>query len=305
MREQGNEPRGEHRREHRGEPRRAPRHAQSREDDAGPGTPARVVGIGSAALLMVGIILVAEPYLVPAAEMPDYPAPTGFQDDARPIAGEAEVFRTRPGDLAPPPGVERRNDAHPRTLAMWRSTRAYPGAPPRIPHGLRPDEFLGTGCNACHERGGWVPRFASYAPVTPHPEYSSCLQCHVPDDVLVGIAFPETGPTTGRDGLCLQCHAPAVDRPPWVELDWRGAAWPEGDPSALPDAPPAIPHDLQLRGNCLACHAGPGAVEEIRTTHPERANCRQCHVSAAGTAEDDTQGFVRPTGGAAAPGGGP
>ena len=41
-----------------------------------------------------------------------------------------------------------------------------------------------------------------------------------------------------------------------------------------------IPHDLQLRGNCLACHAGPAAVEEIRTAHPERTNCRQCHLTA-------------------------
>jgi cytochrome c-type protein NapB len=46
----------------------------------------------------------------------------------------------------------------------------------------------------------------------------------------------------------------------------------------MPGAPPPIPHSPDMRGNCVACHAGPGAVAEIRTPHPERANCRQCHV---------------------------
>jgi hypothetical protein len=55
--------------------------------------------------------------------------------------------------------------------------------------------------------------------------------------------------------------------------------------------PPSIPHDLQLRGNCLACHMGPAAVAEIRTTHPERSDCRQCHVTLAA----DEAPFERPT----------
>ena len=32
--------------------------------------------------------------------------------------------------------------------------------------------------------------------------------------------------------------------------------------------------------NCLSCHTGPGSREEIRTTHPERTRCMQCHVGA-------------------------
>jgi cytochrome c-type protein NapB len=62
------------------------------------------------------------------------------------------------------------------------------------------------------------------------------------------------------------------------------------------ESPPLIPHDLQLRGNCLACHAGPGGVEEIRSTHPERANCRQCHLPSA----PETPLFTRPLDGGAA-----
>ena len=51
-----------------------------------------------------------------------------------------------------------------------------------------------------------------------------------------------------------------------------------GNNNALDGSPPVIPHQLQLRENCLACHAGPSAPKEIRVTHPERVNCRQCHV---------------------------
>ena len=39
---------------------------------------------------------------------------------------------------------------------------------------------------------------------------------------------------------------------------------PEIDGAALPGSPPPIPHDLQMRSNCLACHAGPAAVREVR-----------------------------------------
>jgi hypothetical protein len=37
--------------------------------------------------------------------------------------------------------------------------------------------------------------------------------------------------------------------------------------SELPGAPPPIPHELQMRGNCIACRAGPGAVSTIRVEH--------------------------------------
>jgi cytochrome c-type protein NapB len=47
---------------------------------------------------------------------------------------------------------------------------------------------------------------------------------------------------------------------------------------AHPGAPPVIPHKVFMRENCLSCHSGPGGREEIRTTHPERTRCMQCHV---------------------------
>ena len=29
---------------------------------------------------------------------------------------------------------------------------------------------------------------------------------------------------------------------------------------------------------CIACHSGPASIAEIRSSHPERGNCRQCHM---------------------------
>jgi nitrate reductase (cytochrome), electron transfer subunit len=202
------------------------------------------------------------------------PGSTRATAPAQPIAAEALVFSLRPDDVALDAQAHRRPDAHPRTLATFRALRAYPGAPPRVPHGLTSEEFRGTVCNTCHERGGYSQRFGAYVPLVPHPELKSCLQCHATDVALVGVALPDRRP----DALCYQCHSAARNAPSDHDLDWRPAPWPRLAGGA-DGTPPEIPHDLQLRGNCLACHMGPAAVAEIRTSHPERANCRQCHLA--------------------------
>jgi predicted CXXCH cytochrome family protein len=58
---------------------------------------------------------------------------------------------------------------------------------------------------------------------------------------------------------------------------------------ATPGAPPRIPHRTLMRENCVACHDGPGAREEARTSHPERWRCRQCHVPVTERAEFDSE----------------
>lgn len=254
----------------------------------------RVVGIGAAAGLMVVLVLVAGPRVFSGrADSLGGPAPA-IVPGARPIPAEADVFRTRLEDFGADPDPELRVRSHRRTLAMHRRLRAFPGAPPRIPHGLTDEEFKGGYCNTCHERGGYVERFAAYAPVTPHPELASCLQCHVADDRLVGRAVPSGGGAS----VCAQCHvldAIAAPPPQFVALDWPEPRWPALGQAALPGAPPAIPHRLDFRGNCLACHGGMGAVHEIRATHPERANCRQCHLHLG----DEAGSFARGSAGGA------
>jgi cytochrome c-type protein NapB len=119
-----------------------------------------------------------------------------------------------------------------------------------IPHEVDVEINRDQRCNTCHEKGGFVPKFNAYTPVTPHPEYRNCMQCHVP---------------SSEEDL-------------FVETDWTSVKQPNIHRPALPGSPPPIPHTLQLRENCLSCHAGPAVPLEIRTTHPERRNCRQCHV---------------------------
>ena len=206
-----------------------------------------------------------------------------------PIAAEAQVFRTSAAVLAIAPTPGPRRSAHPRTLATYRALRSYPGAPPRVPHGLTPNEFRTGGCKTCHERGGFSQRFGAYVPITPHPEMGACLQCHVGNGQLMAIPLP----STDSSARCRQCHALSGRR--WTDsttLNWVPMAWPTVAATTRDGGPPPIPHTLDARGNCLACHSAPSGVEEIRTSHPERADCRSCHVAAS----PDTDTYRRAVG---------
>ncbi|MGB0869226.1 MAG: cytochrome c3 family protein [Flavobacteriales bacterium] len=141
---------------------------------------------------------------------------------------------------------------HQRVLENYYDNRAYHGAPPTIPHEISGERTHGgKRCLQCHENGGFVEKFQAYTPVTPHPELVNCRQCHVPE--YTSKTFKPTNASTFT--------TPEV-----------------GVNNALLTSPPVIPHQIQLRENCLACHAGPSAPKEIRVSHPERVNCRQCHV---------------------------
>ena len=139
-----------------------------------------------------------------------------------------------------------------KTLEEYYSNRMYYGAPPHIPHPVKDEMTLGgKDCLKCHQNGGFVQKWDAYAPMAPHPEKINCRQCHVPQNTT--SLFQPTNWEKEK--------APSV-----------------GDNNALETSPPVIPHQLQLHENCLSCHAGPSAPKEIRVSHPERINCRQCHV---------------------------
>ena len=141
---------------------------------------------------------------------------------------------------------------HQRTLDSYYNNRAYHGAPPSIPHPVKNERSLGGNtCLQCHSNGGFVEKFDAYAPVTPHPEMTNCRQCHV----------AQNSKTLFTAANLVKVDAPKV-----------------GVNNALLGTPPMIPHQIQMRENCLSCHAGPAAPKEIRVSHPERVNCRQCHV---------------------------
>ncbi|WP_228855143.1 hypothetical protein [Desulfomarina profundi] len=148
-------------------------------------------------------------------------------------------------------------DSGDRNLATYYDRRQYPGSPPPIPHPVDLT-FSGneTDCLSCHGEGGYSQEFGKFIPVTPHPENS----------------------------LCYQCHAQVNTTEKFVETNWKSIVPPRLGRSFLSSSPPPIPHALQLRENCIACHTGPGAVVEIRVDHSARGNCRQCHVPAPQTA---------------------
>lgn len=144
-------------------------------------------------------------------------------------------------------------DSGGRNLASFYSLRQYPGSPPQIPHEVDLS-FSGneTDCLSCHEKGGFSPEFGKFAPVTPHPENT----------------------------LCYQCHATVETEDLFVGTNWQSIQPPRLGQSSLSSSPPPVPHSLQLRENCIACHTGPAAVEEIRVEHAARGDCRQCHAVA-------------------------
>lgn len=137
-----------------------------------------------------------------------------------------------------------------RTLHEYYSRRQYRGSPPLIPHPVVNQFGVDEDCLACHGEGGFTAKWNRHAPLTPHPEMEMCRQCHI-------------APTSGKK---------------FVDHDWISPAPPRLGESELPGSPPPIPHDLQMREDCVACHAGPGAVIELKMRHEPRGICRQCHV---------------------------
>ena len=143
------------------------------------------------------------------------------------------------------------DEKYQRTLNTYYTNRAFHGAPPSIPHPVIDERNMGdNSCLKCHENGGFVKKYNAFTPVTPHPQYVNCRQCHVVEKIT--SLFKGT--------------------------NWKKVAAPSIGNAVLEGSPPIIPHQIQLHENCLACHAGPSAPKEIRVTHPERINCRQCHV---------------------------
>ena len=136
-----------------------------------------------------------------------------------------------------------------RSTAERANGRAYDGAPPTIPH----EAVTGT-CVTCHDGDGTVIDGVGIAPASPHG-----------DDAAAGSMR-----------RCRQCHAPTQARALLVASRFTGLAQgPWKGQRATPGAPPTIPHALQLREQCAACHDGPGARVEYAPPN-RRTRCRQC-----------------------------
>jgi nitrate reductase (cytochrome), electron transfer subunit len=157
-------------------------------------------------------------------------------------------------------GCSDENDAVPvpgkpggfKTAASIRANRrAFDGAPPVIPH-----QPFGAPCMSCHNQLGMKVDGVGFAPMAPHGDR-----------------------TEGDMKHCRQCHVFANSTDTFRDNTFAGLRQDlrAGD-RAHRFAPPVMPHPILLRENCVACHTGPAAREEIRCSHPERVRCTQCHV---------------------------
>ena len=134
--------------------------------------------------------------------------------------------------------------------------RAFYTAPPVIPHDLYPASP--NDCLTCHRKEGAY--FGKVSPRTPHPQLTNCTQCHLSSK----SAFPE-----------------AKAEP--VETSWQGLDTPTTGSRANLVAPPTMPHRKYMREDCQSCHSHQSPYNWMRTPHPERTNCIQCHVPVAKT----------------------
>lgn len=207
------------------------------------------------------------------------PAPR-YRDIAPRAWGPNATFRTRlPAERPGTPGPSARSgegragagrEGEDRALALLARAqrRAYDGAPPVIPHPVDPVSVLA--CNTCHEHGLAVGDVI--APRMPHAPYASCTQCHAPG-AASELAAAAPGGAPAR-------WSPAPEPAPLGQRNgFRGL---EGAPRerVWPGAPPVIPHATWMRDDCLSCH-GPLGHAPLRTSHPERVSCTQCHAPRA------------------------
>jgi nitrate reductase (cytochrome), electron transfer subunit len=144
-------------------------------------------------------------------------------------------------------------------LVRRAARRAFDGAPPTIPHAI--DPLSVPACLVCHEHGAVIAN--RVAPRMSHEPHASCVQCHVVALEPIGsIGLTPAAPSEPVANTFIGLTAPAR-----VERAWPGA-------------PPMIPHTTWMRERCDSCHGARGAFG-LRTPHPWRQACTQCHAPSA------------------------
>ena len=131
----------------------------------------------------------------------------------------------------------------------------------------------------------------------PHPitADTNCLTCHGAEGVIPAPASHADFDTT----MCTQCHQATMEEQPTPASD---APTPEAGATVAPTepaasgGPPAIPHSLDGRDNCLACHAT-GGVKPYPADHEGRTvdQCQMCHQPAEATATTEATEAPEPT----------
>ena len=233
----------------------------------GPGAATRGVTLVVAitlAIVLIGLVTGTSPSTYQAERAPERtrpdpgpvpPARTHAELAVRPwgadpaASGWSEAVQTARDQAPPHPEAGESVEA---ALRDRSTRRAFDGAPPVVPHPIR--DGGASECLACHGAGFELGR--ARAGGLPHPAYASCTQCHVASAATFA-ALPATAAAEVRSG-------------------WQGLEAPRQGERAYPGAPPSVPHAIWMRGDCNGCH-GPQGRAALRTPHPGRQSCLQCH----------------------------
>jgi len=129
-----------------------------------------------------------------------------------------------------------------------------------VPHPI--DQQQAESCLACHGEPVLVDQ--KLVPQISHAAYSQCLQCHAAG----------TGPSKHWT------EAPGLFEAARVSSQFTGHQLDHGGTRSFDGAPAVIPHTTWMRENCMSCH-GPGGSSALRTSHPSRQRCVQCHPADA------------------------
>ena len=139
--------------------------------------------------------------------------------------------------------------------------RAYDGAPPVIPHPVSQTDA--NQCLACHVKG--LKFGALRAPSLPHKKYVSCTQCHA-------LGVPNAPWGTRSEGLKPDPRAVANSFT-GLKPSTEGPRWSQ-------QSPPIVAHGTFMHEQCISCH-GPNGRDALRSSHPQRQSCLQCHATQA------------------------
>lgn len=183
---------------------------------------------------------------------------TAWRDFDRRLYGSNRNWQSVLTSLTQPPANQQAwssaSKSDRRALQSIRAVRrAFAGAPPVVPHPI--DQMSSSSCLSCHGEGLFIGKGVR-APKMSHASLQNCTQCHV-------------------ESRLLDLEAATVAKNEFEQMET-----PLGGARAWPGAPPMIPHTTWMRDNCLSCHGSTGPLA-IRTSHPQRASCLQCHAPSA------------------------
>lgn len=185
--------------------------------------------------------------------------PTGAEARGEPEQvrelGKAQPWKGAP--VLPFRLVSDREAAREHSLEARAARRSFEGAPPVMPHSASFGQGSKT-CLECHTSGMKLGERVGHP--RSHGPLPNCLQCHVES---------------------INRELPTADRVVNTFAGRRPERHPERHQERAPEIaaglPPQIPHTLHMRNRCLSCH-GEFGYPGLRTSHPERALCVQCHV---------------------------